>query len=158
MIGFANGELIAFGASMRTTGRAVVSLDGEANGHVIFAAADSAQIVAGPDGDTVAAMTVDQPVGARGFEIAAYVPQTGESWVAYRQDPAVLGPRLALRDRQFLGSELPLGWVLLGDSFYPFIVASGDPEKDIASSLYPRLLNLRTGETLQVGPFVDESS
>ncbi len=156
MIGFTDRHLIAYGALSATENRPLIAFDLETlDGQIIAEEVSSAQVVAGTDGELIAAMRTD-PADPRSFEVAGIAVGTGESSVAYTQDPAELGPQLASRDRHFLGAELPPDWVLLGDSFVPFIEDPSRAPKDVPLSRYPKLLNLRTGETVRVGPFVED--
>jgi hypothetical protein len=79
--------------------------------------------------------------------------RTGERGIAYTQDPSVIGPLLARRDQTPLGSELPPDFVLLIDTFLPYIEGVGQSPRDEPPESYPTLLNLLTDETLKVGPF-----
>lgn len=97
-------------------------------------------------------MRID-PRNARSFEIFAVLLKSGENRLAYTQDPAQIGPLLARKDRSYFAAELPSDWVLLADSFLPFIKGPAAAFKNPPASSYPMLLNLRTLETMRLGPF-----
>jgi hypothetical protein len=154
MIGFADNELIALGPPSGSGGRQVIAFDPRTlDGRVVLEEVSSAQAVPGTDFDLIAGMRLDT-TEARSFDLLAASVKDMASRLVYKQDPAELGPELPRKDRVFLGAQVPADCVLLVDSFYAFIQGSG---KQPPLSRYPKLLNLRTGETLRVGPFIKEA-
>jgi hypothetical protein len=151
MIGFADDQLIALGATSASDRRDVIAFDPHSlDGRVVLTDMNSAQVVRGSDTDLIAAMRIDA-TEARSFGLFVTALRGEEAHLVYKQDPAELGPELPRRDRAFLGAQVPADWVLLVDSFYQFIEGSG---KEPSLSQYPKLLNLRTGETIRIGPFI----
>lgn len=153
MIGFAENALIAYGPRSATDRRPVVAFDVTTLRHrILIDEIDSAQIVPGSAGALVA-VQVNDPINAGSFVIGAVSVRTGVALGAFTHDPAEIWPGLASRDRSFLGAQAPPDWVLLVDVFFPFVQGTGAAPKDLPLSSYPKLLNLRTGETLRIGPF-----
>jgi len=133
----------------------VIAFDVETpEGEIMIDWATSAQVVPGTSGDLLAVQRND-PDDARAFDILAVSIRTGETWLAHTHDPADIGASLHNRDRNPVGAELPPNWVLLVDSFSRFAVGPDRPPIDEPESAYPKLHNLRTGETIRVGPFRD---
>lgn len=159
MVGFADRDLIALGPRSGTgTGpRAVLAYDGGTlRERQIAEAVSAAQAVSGTTGDFVAVMVSD-PSGSSAFEIHAILVGEGNGRVAYTNEALTPAQGLARRDLDFLGAELPPDWIILVDSFFGFIEGPGASPKPVSESDYPTLLNLRTSETLRVGPFVDRT-
>jgi len=155
LIGFSEGLLIAFGQS-GAIGSPVLAIDAETGeARELVGEASAAQVVPGLEGGLVAAMQID-PREGRHWQISVIPLLGGETWVAFTQDPAVLGAQLPRRDVLFHGVQLPPEWILLVDSFSRFITGRGEQPVP-PESAFPRLLNLRTGEVVQIGPFVDET-
>lgn len=153
MIGFAENALIAYGPRSATDRRPVVAFDVTTLRHrILIDEIDSAQIVPGSAGALVA-VQVNDPINAGSFVIGAVSVRTGVALGAFTHDPAEIWPGLASRDRSFLGAQAPPDWVLLVDVFFPFVQGTGAAPKDLPLSSYPKLLNLRTGERLRIGPF-----
>lgn len=155
MVGFADDALISLGQLSVPEGWPVIAFDAETlEGRILAEDLSSAQVVPGTDGDLVAMMRIDA-IDVAKYEIHATSLRSGESWLVYAHDPVELGPMLRRKDRSYLGAELPPDWVLLADSFFTFIDGPEQAIKDRPLSSYPRLLNLRTGEWLRVGLFVE---
>jgi hypothetical protein len=158
IVGFADGDLIAFGPRSGSGSRAVLAFDGATlRQRQIAEDANAAQAVRGTAGDIVAVMVSD-PSGSSAFDILSLVAGTGDGRVAYTHEPPALAQHLPRRDISSLGAELPEDWVILVDSFLPFIEGPGESPNPVSEAGYPTLLNLRTSETLVVGPFVDHTS
>ena len=156
MIGFADGRLIAFGEGSDINFGPVIAFDLDSlNGEVLIDWASQARVVQGTDGDLVAVERID-PNDVRAYEIVAISAGTGETWVAYTSDPNEIGPHLRNRDEVPMAAEEPRDWVLLVDSFSHVIVGPNRPPIKTPDSAFPMLLNLRTGETIRVGPFRDQ--
>ena len=157
MIGFADGRLIAFGEGSDINFGPIIAFDLETlNGEVLIDWASQARVVTGTDGDLIAVERID-PDNVRAYEILAVSPRTGETWVAYTSDPNEIGPHLRNRDEAPIAAEEPRDWVLLVDNFSRFVVGPERPPLTEPESSYPILLNLRTGETIRIGPFQDWS-
>jgi hypothetical protein len=157
IIGFADGHLVAYGPRSPTGLQSVVAFDpATLAGRQIATEATAAQVVPGSAGDLVAVMHRDES-NPTWFSIEAIQVDSGESRVAYIHETVDIGPVLARREMTFLGAELPIDWVLITDSFFPFIHQDGVSPRPLPESSYPILLNLRTSETLRVGPFVDQT-
>lgn len=158
VIGFADDQVVAYGAASAEGFRAVFAFDPSTlQGREISEQATSAQVVPGTDGDLVASMHQDLSDQTR-FAIEAIVVRTGERGVAYTNEPGTFNQGLASRHRNFLGAELPPDWVILVDSFFPYIQAPDINPRPVPETGHPLLLNLRTRDTLRVGPFVTGSS
>jgi hypothetical protein len=155
MIGFADGQLIAFGARSSSGLEPVIAMDPlTGRRRQISDEATSAQVVPGSAGDLVAVMHQD-PADPIRFEIEAIRVSSGEARVAYVHESADVSAGLPRREQTFLGAELAPDWVLLSDSFFPFIHASGASPRPLPEASYPMLLNLRTSEALRIGPFAE---
>lgn len=155
IIGFADGHLVAYSAQSSTGAQSVLAFDpATLEGDQISEGATSAQVVPGTAGDLVAVMHRDASDPTM-FEIEAVLVGTGESRVAYTHEPGVLGPVLARRERTFLAAELPADWIILTDSFFPFIYELGASPRPVPESGYPTLVNLCTSVVMRVGPFVE---
>jgi hypothetical protein len=156
MIGFGDGRLITFGEGSDIDFGPVIAFDLDSlRGDVLIDWASQARVVQGTDGDLVAVERID-PDDVRAYEIVAISAGTGETWVAYTSDPAKIGPHLRNRDEAPMAAEEPRDWVLLVDSFSNVIVGPNLPPIKTPDSAFPVLLNLRTGETIRVGPFRDQ--
>jgi len=154
IIGFADGHLVAYGAASAEGLRAVLAFDPSTlEGRELSEQATSAQVVPGTDGDLVAVMHQDLSDQTR-FDIEAILVRTGEGRVAHTNEPGSFNQGLAPTHRTFLGAELPPDWVILVDSFFPYVEAPDINPRPVPESDHPLLLNLRTGDTLRVGPFV----
>lgn len=153
MLGFSDDELIAYGPASDTERPSVVAYSvATGTRRVLADEVDAARVVEGTEGPLLAVMRID-PAEPRRFDIVAIDLRTGESQLAYQQNPSELGPLLASLDRTFLGAEVPPDWVLLADSFFPYLEGPGLPLRDPPRSTYPMLLNLRTEEAIRLGPF-----
>ena len=161
VIGFADGNLVAYSARTPSGTRSVVAYDPETlEDQLLTNEVVSAQVVRGTDGDLVVAQHTDV-VGR--LEVETILVRTGESNVVHSAEPLEVGQGLARRDISFLGTDLPPDWVILVDSFFPFVPGfpfePGQVERpEPPLSSYPVVLNLRTGEQRHVGPFVDHAS
>ena len=157
IVGFADNDLIALGPRSETGSRPVLAFDNANLGaREIARNATAAQVASGTAGDLVAVMVSD-PAGSSAFDVVALEIGRVDGRVAYTHEPPALAQHLASSDISFLGAELPTDWVILVDSFLPFIDGRGESPNPVSESGYPILLNLRTRETIQVGPFVDQT-
>jgi hypothetical protein len=156
MIGFADDSLIAYGAPTPSDQRPVLAfVEDAADGRVVAIEMNSAQIARGLSGDLIVTMRIDDD-DVRNYEIGVTLTTSATGEVVYRHSEDSVGPLLARRDRTFLGAETPAEWILLVDSFQPFVVDPTEEFKDPPASTYPLLLNLTTGETIRVGPFLTD--
>lgn len=161
VIGFADGHLVTYSARSPSGTRSVVAYDPATfEDRLLTSGVVSAQVTAGTGGDLVVAQ---HNLEAGGFEIEAIVIATGESRVVHSANPFDAAQGLARRDVSFLGTDLPPDWVIFVDSFFPFVSGfpfePGQVEKpEPPLSSYPTVLNLRTGESQPVGPFVDQGA
>ena len=156
MLGFGDNALISLGR-LSNEGWQVIAADLDTlESRTLAEGVESAQVVSGTDGDLLAIMRTD-PREARRYTIEAVSIESGETGVVYEHDPSEIGPTLPRQDRDFFGAELPLDWALLADSFHLYIDGPEQAIKDRPLSAYPRLINLRTGEQIRVGLFVQGS-
>ena len=151
MIALTEDGLLAYGPRPDTS-LLLIDVDTRAE-RVLVDEVDAAQLVKGLEGNVVAYMQID-PLDPRSFVIGVVSLRTGQHGLAYTQDPTVVGPLLARRDRTPLGSQAPPDSVLVG-TFLSFIEGLA-PLADHPPESYPMLLNLRTGETQRVGPFSED--
>lgn len=157
VVGFAEDSLVAYGPPSETGSRPLVAIDlGTLDEQIIADAISSAQVVPGTSGDLVAAMRISED-DPRGYEIEAIDLSTGASSIVYSHQDEAIGPLLARRDRSYLGYALPPDWILLVDSFMPFVSDPSIPPKDPPESTYPLAVNLRTGESMRLGPFLGDT-
>lgn len=152
VIGFAGEVLIAYGSASDTGTRPLVAYAPSTLERVITEGVSSAQVVPGTDGDLVVSMRISEIDAGHEIEVSSVA--TGDASVAYMHEGAEIAPLLARRDRSFLGYSLPPDWVLLVDSFLPFIPDVPGVPKDPPESSYPLALNVRTHETIRIGPFI----
>jgi hypothetical protein len=152
LLGLTNSEMVAFGPASDTGARSIVAVPFTTFEMATLAEdMQSAQIVPGSDGDWVAAMRTSELDA--GYEIFAISLTTGESTAVYRHEGDEVGPLLATLDRAYFGYTLPPAWVLLIDSFTPFIDDPAVPDMDPPTSSHPLALHLPGGETVQLGTF-----
>lgn len=155
MIGFADGDLVAYGQPQASGLQPVIAFDRSAfEAHQLTTEVAAAQVVPGSAGDLVAVMHLD-PANPSEYSIEACLVATGDCREAYRHATLEVGPLLARLEQSFLGAELPGDWVLVAESLFPFIHADGASPRPIPESAYPMLLNLRNGATQRIGPFID---
>jgi hypothetical protein len=156
IVGFADERLIALGRQSSDQARALVSFDMlTMEGQVILEGVSSAQVVPGSDEDLVAAMRIN-PSNELEIEILGVAPSGGEPLPPYTFLATESRPLLARQDRTYIGYQTAPGWVLLVESFSRFIVGGGHVGGALPPISHPTFLNLQTGDTLQVGPFVSE--
>jgi hypothetical protein len=155
MLAFAGNALVSYGPSSATDQRPVLAYDTTSGvGTVVADQVNTGRVVHGTEGPLLAVMRLD-PDQPSGFEITATDLRTGVSQRAYVHDGPEVGPMLASLDRTNIGTETPPDWVFLADSFLPFVEDGGLAPKSPSLSSYPMLLNLRTKESVQFGPFRD---
>ena len=112
MIGFAGHQLITLGP-----GSSVLSFEPRTlNGHRLAEGVASVQGV--PGGQWVAVMYLDEE-RPRWYRIDAIDAVTGSGTVVYVHDTDDVGPLLPRKDRQILGIDVPDGWIVLADTFFP---------------------------------------
>lgn len=156
LVGFADDVLVTLGPPDSLDQRPVlaISRNGSAEPLIIDPAANSARVIDGAGGDYVATMHID-PENANRYEIVATHLRRGDAHVAYSYDGDEPGPLLARVDRTFLGTSALPDWVLLVDSFQPFLEGESRPSRNPPASSYPVLVHLPTGATVRCGPFVE---
>jgi hypothetical protein len=151
LIGFNDDYLVSFGMQAADGTYPVVAFEVETlEGFTAVRSAVAALVVRGGDASDLAVMTLDS--SSNTYEINAVSLDSGRASLAFRGDAGV-NPLLARRDRTSLGYEAPHDAVVLVESFARFI-GLPPPERELPPSAYPLLLDLATGETITLGPWV----
>jgi hypothetical protein len=152
MIGFAGGSSITLGAKSGEGHRPLMAFRGEGpSASVLLPTIDAAQVLGGSTQRLIAAMITD-PNDPRKFEIGAVNVDGVVRWPIFRQTAEAQAATLAPGQRPHVVAELPDDWVLVADSFLPFIqepIRSKSPE----ASTFPFLVNVVTSEVERLGPF-----
>jgi hypothetical protein len=150
MIAFGNLGLYAYGAR-ENAGRDVLLFEASESPLAVAAAVDTAQVVAGSEGDLVVAMRIDA-ANARAFAISVTDPRIGER-IVYRSRGTEIEPYLPSTDETPLGYDTPANMVVLVDSFVTFAEAPWGAPQELEESRWPRLLEFAAGSVEVLGPF-----
>lgn len=153
VLGLAADTVLAYGLRSQSDLRAVVAIEVPSlRRRVVAEDVTSARVALDTGGRPVLVLLREARDGSGTSTISVALIETGAERVLYEVESGATAAMLPSPERAFHSADVPPGWVLLANTFLPFVESDeGRPPPD--GSEYPRLLGLATGEVVPLGPF-----